>query len=512
MLRLKFVIFICIGLLPLISFSQIRNGWRPVYDKSGRLSRMNYYQDGEMIIDSARYYQYLIENLPKAIVTGELDSKVGCLNGSISLFDERGMLTAYHIKRNGEMIFDTDCDYDGNCVSVWKEDFNEVSGSWICDSFTVSDGDFIIYNDESFKAAVFNPQVKVDLTQDFQIQLSVPINHNTAIQGIALGWKDQDNFLLIELMFGKYYSISQWRDGEKFDLTSGRHPIERIQDEVNQIMLSMKSNNLIVGINGNIQKVINKPELAGNKIALVSRSKGNAMFSDLTVQYTLPKNDAFFDKHWIGKGTGFFISSDGKILTTSESIIDCERLRIRGKINNEEFVLPVKVIRVEEENNLAVLKVEDENFKAFDEVPFGYENHSPLSDSKVFCIGYPNAISGVYMAPEVFEGKVLSGLPSSSGNRMLELDFRNGMIGAPVFDWNFSFLGICISKGIELKYTEMMDFYNNSKLFKANFGTMNSRIRSPHSEKTYDEKYAIGSQLVVIIEGCMFGGDDENFK
>lgn len=500
----KVILFLLFGLISISVFSQIRNGWRSIYDKDGRLSRMNYYENGEQVTDSNLFYQYFTENIPKVIVKGEIDSKVGSVNGSISMFDQTGMLTSYHIKRGGQMIFDVNCDYYGNCSSVWQEAFNVESGSWVCDSFSITNGDLVIHNKESICAAVYNPEVPIDLNQPFVCQLSIPVEGNTANQGLALGWKDENNFFLFEILFGNYYSIQEWKNGEKIDITEGRQKIERPDSKVNVLQVYRKNQNLILEINGSIQNVLAIPDFQGDKIALVTRSRGNAHFSDLTVKYSVSENAVFFDNLWVGKGTGFFISSSGKILTTYDNVMDAKRIRVIGKAKGKNFVIPAKIIRVEEENNLAVLQIDSAGFTPFDTLTFGYMNHAPTSDSKVFCIGFPNAISGKYSPPEVFEGRVLPGTASSSGNRMLQLDFRNGMVGAPVFNWDFDFLGIVSQKGTEIKYTEMIDFYNNSHLFIANFGLTERRLDSPYTTKSYNEKYQLEAPLVVMIETSMF--------
>lgn len=497
------LIYLCFCCIPFITRAQVRDGWRSIYDKDGRLSRMNYYVSGTVIPDSNMFLQYYTENVPKVIVRGEIKPNIGCYNGSVSLFDQLGSLTSFSIKRGGETVFDTNCDYEGNCTSIWNESFDVNSGSWISDNCTVQNGEFILQNNESIEAAVFNPQVKIDLSSEFNCKLIVPKEGNTVSQGLAIGWKDENNFLLIELLFGKDYSIQKWVNGKKFDITNGRQPIEKKGFDNNIILISRQKNDLIVKINGSIQYVLSDLDLPGDKLALVTRSRGKARFSSFTVSHTLLEDDSFFDQNWVGKGTGFFISKTGKIMTAYENVLEAKRIRVQGKIDGKIYTVPAKIVRIEEKYNLAILQI-DTSLVPFNVLPFGYYNHAPPSDSKVFCFGYPNAVSAIYMDPIVFEGKALSELASSLGFRTLELDFRNGMIGAPVFDWNFNFLGFVSYKGIELKYTEMIDFYNNSRLFKANFGLFESSKSSPNSEKTYDEKYKIGSQMVVIVETNMF--------
>ncbi|MDA3929210.1 MAG: serine protease [Prolixibacteraceae bacterium] len=490
-----------------VTFGQVRNGWRSVYDKEGRLARMNYYRNGRTVLDSNLFIQYYTGNIPKGLVRGEIAPNAGCVNGNISLFDYSGMLTSYNIKKGGELVYDVDCDYYGNCKSMWRELFDSNSGFWQCDSFTVNNSELVIHNTKSLGVAVYEPEIPINLNNSFACKLVIPVQGNNAKQGIAIGWKNSDNYYLFELMFGKYYTVQYWEDGVYKSVTDGRQAIERLDEDQNEIVLKKNDQNLIFELNGVIEMVLPVPNLKGEKVALVTRSRGNARFSDFIMKYQLTKTDYFFQQHWVGKGSGFFISKTGKILTTYENIMDANSIRIRGRINKKEYVLPAKIIRVDDVNNLAVLQIDDKSFQPFDTLPFGYSNRPPVSDSKVFCIGYPNALSGIYMEPEVFEGKVMPGRATTSDNRLLELDFRNGMIGAPVFDSDFLFLGIYSSKGLELNYSEMIDFYNNSRLFIANIGKTERRIVSPYKGRSYEEKYRAGSELVVIIESSVFSLD-----
>lgn len=500
-----FVFFLLINLISTLGISQVRNGWRSVYDKEGRLSRMNYYDNGKLVSDSNLFYQYYTENTPKVFVKGELDSKIGCINGSVSLFDPTGMLTSYVIQRGGKKVYDVNCDYYGNCSSVWIDLFESESGQWSCDSVSVLNSELIVHNIKSMGVALFDPEMPIDLSQPFSCKLVIPVEGNNASQGLSIGWKDESNYYLFETMLGKYYAIYQIKNGISTPLTDGRQPIDRPGEDYNEMVLKRSGQNLTFEINGSIQNVLKIDEFEGDKIALVTRAPGNAHFSDWIIKYSLPEDDLFFNQHWIGKGTGFFISKTGRILTTYEIVMDAKRVRVKGKINNREFTLPATIIRVDEENNLAVLQVDDPDFKPFETLPFGYADNAPASESKVYCIGYPNAISSVYMTPEVFEGNILSGNSLSSSNSVLALDFRNGMIGAPVFDFDFNFLGICSSKGLELKYSEMIDFYRNSRLYIAYMARTERKIQSPLFGKSYQEKYKVGTELVVIVETNTFG-------
>ncbi len=483
---------------------QVRNGWKSIYDKEGRLSRMNFFQDGVSLNDSNFYFQYHTDFMLKGLVNGEIAPGSGCKNGKVSLFDYTGQLIQYTIKKESSLVFDCNLNENGNYSSSWIDHFDVNTENWICDSSSIENSHLILHNKKNQLVALYTPSVKFNLNRNYIIRLKIPVQNNSSDQGIALGWVDDNNYLLFEIILGNSFSIKSCSNGIITQLNNNRQEFENKNTNEIDLVLRQTNKDLIVQINGKIEKIISRPIYPSNTIALITRSKGNAHFEDFMFNYELQPDDDLYSKLWIGKGSGFYISSTGKILTTHESIQDAKRLRVTGLKNGIKYTLPARIIREEEDLNLAVLQIDDPDFSPFDSLPFGYTNQIPTSDSKIFLVGYPNAISGIYMPLEVFEGKILPPSSSSSGGRLLELNFRNGMMGAPVFDFNFNFLGICSNKGLELRYTEIIDFYANSRMIKTFFGKMDAKVYSPYSEKSYDEKYKAATEMVVIIESSVF--------
>lgn len=93
----KIGLLIGVIFISILANSQVRNGWKSIYDTSGRLVRMNYFVNGENIIDSNYYYQYYTDNVLKGIVKGDMRATEGCYDGSMYLFNEGGSLTSYNI-------------------------------------------------------------------------------------------------------------------------------------------------------------------------------------------------------------------------------------------------------------------------------------------------------------------------------------------------------------------------------------------------------------------------------
>jgi hypothetical protein len=488
-------------------FSQLRNGWRSIYDTSGRLTRTSFYEKGLNVIDSTFYFQYYTDNILKGIIKGEITKDEGCKNGSVMLFDETGNLKSIDIKREGQLVFNSSCEYLGPCTSTWVDQFDAETGCWIEDSFSIENSELVLHNNKSLAVVIYNPPVPVDITGEFVFMTRIPKDRNSSKLGVCLGWKDPENYYLFEISYGEYYSVLNYENGVYTQLVEGRKEIEKKGDAFNELKISNNGKNIIFEINRNIEMVIPVPNFKENNIGLMTRSRGTARFMDIGFSYPIPQTAPFYTEKWIGKGTGFFISPQGKIITTYDAIADAKKLRIKGVINGERTVLPVDVLSVEEERNIAILQVHDRRFKPFEELPFGYSGKKPFSETSAFSIGFPNAISGIYMDPEMFPGKVLPSAATSATDLLLEMSFRYGMIGAPVFDNNANLIGIVAGKGMELKYTEVVDFFGNARLLQAYMDKPERSMESPLKAKTIQEKYKALSEIVVIIESSIFDQD-----
>jgi hypothetical protein len=508
MYRVKILVLLLLSATNLMS--QVRLGWRSIYDTSGRLTRMNYYENGQNIADSNYFFQYYTDNVVKGIVRGKITREQGCTNGSVMLFDESENLASYNVTRNGQIVFSSACQDLVNCSATWGDLFDVSTNCWEADSFLIENGELVLFNNKSLAVATFNPPVPIDMNNDFIIQTNIPKTTNSSRIGVVLGWKDPSNFVLFEILSGDYFSVVCFEDGILKQMGEPRIPIGKKAESANSIKITRNKSDLIFEVNQNIEMVIPAPNFVGEKIGLINRSRGKARFHDFYFQYLSPENNPIISTTWIGKGTGFFITTSGKILTTYDAIANAKSLRVKGVRNGEFFTMPARILRTEEEHNLAVLELTDNSFIHFSELPYGYTNSKPISESAIYAIGFPNAVSGIVVNPEVFPGKILPSAVSSSTNMLLELSFRYGMIGSPIFDSDANFIGIVSNKGTELKYTEVIDFYSKSRLILGNMGRYERTLESPYKRAAQKDKIKALSEMVVIIESSIFDINGEN--
>ncbi|NLU40436.1 MAG: trypsin-like peptidase domain-containing protein [Bacteroidales bacterium] len=506
----RIILTLLLVLLAANLFAQVRFGWRSIYDTSGRLSRMNYYVNGVSVPDSNYFFQYYTGNVLKAIVRGEITPNQGCKTGSVMLFDEAGSLTSYSVKRNGQNVFTINCDNSSQCLASWSDQFDTYSGCWGSDSIGVAGGKLLLSSNKTEKFSIFESPLPIDLSNDFELHTVIPTTEKTSRLGVVLGWKDEKNYLVIEILYGEYYSISLVKDGQVKQYGDTRIPISKKNQVENEVSIIRKNKDLIFEINNSIETVMSVPDFAGSKIGFISRSRGEATFDNFVFRQFLNTEQKNLKDYWVGRGSGFFISTTGRILTTYDVVSGAGDIRVKGYKNGKAFSLPAVIVGEEEETNLVILQVTDKSFSPFTQLPFGYTNIKPISESTVFSVGYPGAASDILINPEYFSGKVIPASASST-NMLIEMPFRYGMIGSPIFDTDANLVGIVSNRGLEIKYTEAIDFLQNARLLQGYMGRTERIYESPNKRSSQKKMVKALMESVVIIESNIFNTNNNGY-
>ncbi|MGA2750513.1 MAG: serine protease [Verrucomicrobiota bacterium] len=148
-----------------------------------------------------------------------------------------------------------------------------------------------------------------------------------------------------------------------------------------------------------------------------------------------------------GIGSGFFVTRDGYLLTNHHVVKDAEKIEV--KYNTQ--VLQAKVIKVDKDNDLALLKVEGANFNALSLSP----TDSADLGQPVFTIGFPNIqMQGV--APKFTDGKIssLTGMQDDPADYQISVPVQPGNSGGPLCDLNGQVLGVVVSRLNDLAVLE----------------------------------------------------------
>jgi S1-C subfamily serine protease len=161
----------------------------------------------------------------------------------------------------------------------------------------------------------------------------------------------------------------------------------------------------------------------------VLEKKTNVLNAEIkTRNVKLPENTTFTTG-----GTGFLIDRKGYLITNAHVL--------KGKgvvVNNNGQDLSATIVYKDDEKDLALLKIDDENFKPVAALPYAVKKGSFDLGSEVYTLGYPRDIivynSGYISATAGYDGDTASlqiSLPANPGNS-----------GGPVLNKNGEVVGI----------------------------------------------------------------------
>lgn len=143
-----------------------------------------------------------------------------------------------------------------------------------------------------------------------------------------------------------------------------------------------------------------------------------------------------------GGGTGFMIDARGYLVTNAHILKNGKNFIV---LNSKGDQFKAEIARLDIEKDIAILKINDEDFKPVRAIPYGIRKMSTDIAEPIFTLGYPrNEIvygEGYLSAKTGFKGDTLScqiGIAANPGNS-----------GGPVFNRNGEVIGILSTKEIQ---------------------------------------------------------------
>jgi S1-C subfamily serine protease len=137
-------------------------------------------------------------------------------------------------------------------------------------------------------------------------------------------------------------------------------------------------------------------------------------------------------------GTGFFITSDGYMLTCFHVVTNAARI----VVGTRRGVLPAQMVQSDEDNDIALLKVEG-NFTA---LPLAVSNSVNLGES-VFTIGFPNpGVQGLQVKVTRGEISSLAGIQDDPTQYQVSAPAQPGNSGGALVDEYGNVAGIVVAR------------------------------------------------------------------
>ena len=135
-----------------------------------------------------------------------------------------------------------------------------------------------------------------------------------------------------------------------------------------------------------------------------------------------------------GGGSAFLIDTKGFLVTNAHVLKDAEAI----VVINQKKEYSAKVIYADQDKDLAILKIDDKDFKSYSKLPYGIKKGNSDLGEELFTMGYPrNDIvynMGYMSARTGFEG--------DTATFQLSLSANPGNSGGPVFNKNGEIIGV----------------------------------------------------------------------
>lgn len=148
-------------------------------------------------------------------------------------------------------------------------------------------------------------------------------------------------------------------------------------------------------------------------------------------------------------GSGYAISSNGYIVTNYHVTNGANSIKVRGVNGDFSKDYSAKIIVEDKNNDLSVIKIEDQNFNNLGVIPYIIANRASDVGSNIFVLGYPlratmgdevKLTNGIISSKSGFQGDITS--------YQITAPVQPGNSGGPLFDDKGNIIGIINSKHI----------------------------------------------------------------
>ena len=192
-------------------------------------------------------------------------------------------------------------------------------------------------------------------------------------------------------------------------------------------------------------------------IKLYSEYCPNNVQSDNTISSTTSNKSMQI----VGSGTGFAIDKKGYFATNHHVIEEAGIIAICLQINGEWFSYNGKVIKTDPVNDIAIIKIDDDNFVPFANIPYSFSYNAEDIASEVFTLGYPQVqVMGTDVKYSTGVINSRTGIQGDPTHYQISTHLDRGNSGGPLFN----------SKGQIIAITD-------SGLDKAVYGDVNYAIK-----------------------------------
>ncbi len=281
----------------------------------------------------------------------------------------------------------------------------------------------------------------------------------------TLGIVAHDNYYDIIYLSGAKIYPKQWKEGmvkgRMYPTISGSYKVEWFDAE------QAKLDNILAFS-------------YGNDIKMEFIDENTLLYLTRLSDYTTPLPQATAKC-----GSGFAIDCNGYIATNYHVIEGHKNITVSQMHDlNHPQEYQAEVVVIDSINDIAILRIADESFTSFDELPYSISDRNVRKGEEIFYMGYPvpNILSREI---KTADGRVTAIYGFKASQYMMSIDIDHGSSGSPIFDSEGNIIGIVVAKMGE-EYTSI----------EANFA-----IKTPYLFHLMGEVEGLGALSTNKIKG-----------
>lgn len=440
----------------------------------------------------------------------------GLENGVSKYYFESGGLESEQSFVNGTRSSNHNEYYeDGSRTRIFEESFSDNQNDW--EVYTsdhsiseISGGKFKISSlgPEGTSRVISYPVEKGNFV--IEAKLSFPEISDKQKGGIIFGFKDWQNYNFLflsgrSLLYGTVY------EGFTEMETRGIANPPKSKSELVTLKILGSSDRFMFSYNSEVSFVSNKYRFYGNKIGFgisgsATMEVENLMIKEMDVRGSmaaLPAKET--DRNIKSYGSGIFISGNGLIATNHHVVKGSNFILVEVKDGKNGILnYSAKVVQTDQENDLAIIKIDDPAFKGLDSICYSFKPGGTVEvGTSVFTLGFPLALSGMGKEIKFTDGKVSSktGYNNSINSYQTTIPVQPGNSGGPVFNDKGQLVGIIhatVSGTDNVSYAVKMNFLLN--LLEVLPDHVSPPMTDALQDKTLEEKIKVLSEYVVLIK------------
>ncbi len=404
------------------------------------------------------------------------------------------------------------CDENNNCEKIFRDQFDNNYNNWYIGSkagFGSSQiwiKEMVVSCPNKKNSWATSMKHKIDTSKDFTIEVYMKklSGQKNKGGGLMFGANGPSNNQFFLISNNGYFIITKKIDGLIINIKDWTR-CNFIKKKINHLKIKKVGNVVYYAINGQIVHQANFSEFIGNNVGFNVAGKQKISFDNLMIKESIPKpiiKEPIKDS-WKGNGSGIIITKNGLIVTNHHVINKAKDIVVDFYTGNIKHSYNAKIKIVDKQNDLAILEIDDENFKPFKQIAYNIKFQTVDVGSKIFVLGYPMALSVMGEEMKFTDGTVSSktGYKGNISTYQISAPIQPGNSGGPLFDYKGNLVGIVNAK---IPGAENVGYAIKSNYLRNLIDVLPNKLILPNSNmlknKNIPEQIKVLREFVVLIK------------